>query len=259
MEALLLDERWNPASRLVELNESFLDLSHFDEPAVEASVDERCLTAPAEGIAMVHSAVGKESSSRLQIGNDHLVSILDINAGVWFHDWQELSVLVDGHGSLARLDNATIYASSIIILTEPGSAVNNASTSVLRDEFSAEDLEAAVGSPFLEEGEQGLILLADESLTLECVEDGVVLDHCLLEDVLESVLHADVHLLCLVVLPANVVHGRVDGDCHIAGQGPRRRGPSNEVRLLTVVENGERDDDRGVGHVFVVGAGLKVR
>ena len=259
MEALLLDERWNPASRLVELNEPLLELSHFDEPAVETAVDERCLTTPAEGIAMVHSAVGKESSSRLQISNDHLVSILDINSGIWLHDWQELSVLVDGHGSLSRLDNATIYASSIIILTEPRRTVNNASTSVLRDEFGAEDLEAAIGSSFLEEGKQGLILLANKSLTLECVEDGVVLDHCLLEDVLESIFHADVHLLSLVVLPANVVHGRVDGNCHIAGQGPRRCGPGNEVRLLTVVENGERDDDRGVWHVFVVGAGLKVR
>ena len=153
MEALLLDERWNPASRLVELNKPFLDLSHFDEPAVEAAVDERCLTTPAEGIAMVHSAVGKESSSCLQIGNDHFVSILDINASIWLHDWQEFSVLVNGHGSLARLDNATIYASGIIILTEPRGAVNNTGTSVLRDKFGAEDLEAAIGSSFLEEGE----------------------------------------------------------------------------------------------------------
>ena len=87
----------------------------------------------------------------------------------------------------------------------------------------------------------------------------MVLDHRLLENVLKSILHADVNLLSLVVLPANVVHGGVDGDCHIAGQGPRRRGPSNEVRLLTVVENGERDDDRGVWHVFVVRASFKVR
>ena len=83
MEALLLDKGWNPAGRLVELNKPLLDLSDFDEPAVEATIDKRCLTSPAEGIAMDNGTASKESPGCLQIGNYHLVSILDVHAGIW--------------------------------------------------------------------------------------------------------------------------------------------------------------------------------
>lgn len=43
VEALLLDEAGDPAGRLVELNKPVLDLCDFDEPAIEATVDERSL------------------------------------------------------------------------------------------------------------------------------------------------------------------------------------------------------------------------
>ena len=82
MEALLLDETWNPASSLVELNQAFLNLSNLDEPAIETSVNERCVTAPAEGITMLHGTACKKSSLGLEVLNDSLISIFDVNSSV---------------------------------------------------------------------------------------------------------------------------------------------------------------------------------
>ena len=104
MESLLLDEGWNPAGGLVELDEAILDICHFDEPAVKAAVHKWCLTTPAVGITMLDGTVGEELSSSFQIGNHHLVSVLDVNAGVRFNDGQELSILIDRNRGLAWLN-----------------------------------------------------------------------------------------------------------------------------------------------------------
>ena len=112
--------------------------------------------------------------------------------------------------------------------------MNDTRTSVLGDELGTEDLEAAIVPSFLEKGKERLILFADKSLSFERFKDSVVLDISLFKNVLQSILHTDVHLLVLVVLPTYVVQCRVHSDCHIARQGPWCRGPRNEVCLLTV-------------------------
>ena len=80
MEALLLDETGDPACRLVQLDKALLNICHLDEPAVEATVDKRRLTAPAEGIAMLDRAVGEKTSLSLQVLNNRLIGFLDVNA-----------------------------------------------------------------------------------------------------------------------------------------------------------------------------------
>mmetsp|Transcript_26727 Transcript_26727/g.33313 ORF Transcript_26727/g.33313 Transcript_26727/m.33313 type:complete len:503 (-) Transcript_26727:26-1534(-) len=258
MEALFLDEAGDPAGGLVELDKALLDVGDLDEPAVEAAVDKGRLTAPAEGIAMLHGAIGEEAALSLQVLNNHLVSILDVLASVGGDDGRELAVLVDGDGCLAGLNDAAGNARGVIVLTEAGGAVHDTRTRVLGHEGGAQHLEAAVGGPALEEVEEWLVALAHKGLALELLQDGVALDLALLEDVVEAALHADVDLLRRVVLPAHVVERRVDSESEVAGQGPRRGRPSNEVGLLPVLKHGERDDNGGGGHLLIVGTGLEV-
>ena len=53
MESLLLDSGRDPHCLLVLLNEVLLDIGHLDEPTVKASVDERGLRTPTEGVTML--------------------------------------------------------------------------------------------------------------------------------------------------------------------------------------------------------------
>ena len=80
MEALFLDERRNPASCLVQFNQALLDICYFNEPAIKASVNKRCLTTPAEGITMLNSTVSEKSTLSFQVLDDCLISILDVDA-----------------------------------------------------------------------------------------------------------------------------------------------------------------------------------
>jgi len=59
MESLFLDKSRHPSSGFVQLDETLLDVSHLDEPAVKSTIDERGLTTPAEGIAMSDCTVGE--------------------------------------------------------------------------------------------------------------------------------------------------------------------------------------------------------
>lgn len=147
----------------------------------------------------------------LDIFGDGLVGILDVSAGVGLDNGHELAILVDGHRSLARLDDPTLDADLVIVLTEAWSTVHHAGTGVFGHEIATKDLEATVFAPGLEEGEKRLVALADEGLALELVDDLVLLDLALLEDVVEASLHANVYLTRGGVLPADVVHLGVDG------------------------------------------------
>ena len=57
-----MNEGWDPVGGLVQLDEPLLDLSNLDEPTVEATIDKRSLRTPAERIAMLNSAIGKEAA-----------------------------------------------------------------------------------------------------------------------------------------------------------------------------------------------------
>ena len=136
--------------------------------------------------------------------------------------------------------------------------MHDTSTGILGNKLGSEDLEAAIGASLLEEAKKRLIALADEGFSLELLKDGVSLDLALLDDVGKTVLHAHVHFRSLVVLPAHVVHCRVNSESQVARQSPWRGCPSDEVCFLTVLNDGERDDNCGIRYFFVVRAGLEI-
>ena len=74
--------------------------------------------------------------------------------------------------------------------------MHNTCTGAFSDEGGAEDLEAAVSGSLFKAVEEGLVALTDDGCTLKLVQNDVVLDFCLLADVAQTILHADVNLLC---------------------------------------------------------------
>ena len=56
VESFLLHEGGNPGSLGVLFDEILLNVGDLDEPTVEASINQRCLGAPAEGVAMLDCA-----------------------------------------------------------------------------------------------------------------------------------------------------------------------------------------------------------
>lgn len=67
VETLFLDSSRHPFSVFVFLNEFFLHISDFDEPAVESTINKRSLTSPAEGITMLDSSLIQKTATGLQI------------------------------------------------------------------------------------------------------------------------------------------------------------------------------------------------
>jgi len=67
VETLFLDNSRHPFSFFVFLNEFVLNISDFDEPAVESTINKRSLTSPAEGITMLDSSLVQKTATGLQI------------------------------------------------------------------------------------------------------------------------------------------------------------------------------------------------
>lgn len=78
MESFLLHEGGNPCSLGVLFDELLLNVGDLDEPTVEASIDQRCLGSPAEGVAMLDSAAREKSARSFDICSDDFVGVLNV-------------------------------------------------------------------------------------------------------------------------------------------------------------------------------------
>lgn len=82
---------------------------------------------------------------------------------------------------------------------------------------------------------------------------------CLLDDVLQAVLHADINLLGGFVPEAHIVHLGVAGKGQVGWQSPWSSCPGDQVGIKLIFEGGEHDNNGGVIDVLIVGTGLRVR
>jgi len=80
MESFSLNGFRNPQSFFVFFNQFWFDICDFDEPAVECTIDQGGLGAPAERIAVPNGAGVNHTSSLLQISHNVFVSIFNILA-----------------------------------------------------------------------------------------------------------------------------------------------------------------------------------
>jgi hypothetical protein len=130
-----------------------LDVSNFDKPAVECSVNQRLLGSPTEWIRVSNSSTGYESASFLKVLSDDFISILDVLSVVSGNSLGELTVTVDWAHSLTWLNQSRLNASLIILFSKTWSAMDNTCTSSLGNERSTDNREAVLLSHVLEKVE----------------------------------------------------------------------------------------------------------
>ena len=100
--------------------------------------------------------------------------------------FSKFTISIDGDWSFARLNKTVLNTRLVIVLTKAWSTVDNTSTSIGSDEVSADDSEALLLFKMLEVFKQGNITLSDEVLSWNLLENLVLLDVCLLQDLLQA-------------------------------------------------------------------------
>ena len=232
MESLLLHKLRDPFGCLVLLDELLLDLSNFNEPAIESTIDQWSLTSPAERVAMLHCSSTQETTLVLQVLLDLLVSFLDVDALIVGHLREELAILIDRNWGFASLDQALLDARRIIILTEARSHVDDASTGISRNVVAMDNMEAAVSSAVFEVLEQASVLGANDGLAFELFKHLVFLDDGLLENVGQTLLHANVFLARSLVQECHVKLRLMYCKRKVAWQRPRCGRPRDKVDVF---------------------------
>ena len=257
-ETLLLDERGNPVGALNVLEHLGDDVRDADEPRGDGLVDEGLVGAVAHGVRMLELGLDNELAAVLEVLDNVLVGLLDLHAGEVGDTVAVVTGLVDGVRRRALLgDDASLDGHVVIVLTEGGGLVDDTGTAVIGDIGSVEDLEGDVLVLLVEVVEGGLVLPAEHVLAL------VLLEHLelgllgVLVEGRKELLEEDVVLAALLVGDLDVLEVRVGGQAGVGGEGPWRGGPGKEAGV-GVLDQGEGDNDGGIGDVLVVLVGLEV-
>lgn len=104
MESFFLNGCGNPRCFFVFLNQFRFDVGHLYEPAIECSVNQGGLGAPAERIAMLNGAGVNHASSLLQIGHNLFVSIFDVLTYIVGDFLSKLAIRVNRNDGFSRLN-----------------------------------------------------------------------------------------------------------------------------------------------------------
>mmetsp|Transcript_17821 Transcript_17821/g.49841 ORF Transcript_17821/g.49841 Transcript_17821/m.49841 type:complete len:281 (+) Transcript_17821:1519-2361(+) len=211
----------------------------------------------------------KQAAVRLELGHDVLISLLDVHALEFRNRVDKAGAGVERQREVSDLHDPIGYAHPVIILSESGSLVDHAGTTVIRDVRVTEHPEGSA-LEVVEVWEQGLIGLA---LELDALELGKHLEALLLLrvrlllpgllrhrpwDVRQAALSDDVNGSRLRVPDLDVVKLSVDAQGEVGRQGPGGGGPGNHGGAFWVVVQREGDHHGGVADVLVVLASLKV-
>ena len=259
-EDAVLDVAGVPVDVLVELHHTVADRGDLDEPGGDRLVDQGPAAAPAVRVGvhvalLLHQdgasgrfAAGQRSGGVTQVGDDRLVGVEDLEAGVVADLGGEAASVVHGdHGA-----DAGLLADEHVVLTEGGGDVHQAGAVLGGDEVGADD-RPAVGA--------GVRALGAVGGVVEVVEDRVVATPHQL-----TALEAGQDLWCLAELTGvglqarlaqdhvlagqrgpgvlghvdhHVVDVRADGHGEVGGQGPGRRRP-DEHQLGDLGQAGAR-------------------
>mmetsp|Transcript_41792 Transcript_41792/g.110426 ORF Transcript_41792/g.110426 Transcript_41792/m.110426 type:complete len:1093 (+) Transcript_41792:362-3640(+) len=266
VEALLLHKGRDPVRLVVALDDPVADLLDLDEPGRDGLVDQGRVRPPAQRIVVHLSAVEEKLALILELLLDALVGVLDELALEVRDGVHEAARVVDGvhHVGAVLQNDAGELADAIIVLSVGGRLVDDARARARGDVLVGDHAPAlllvdlAGALPVVEEG---LVLDADQGVALHLLQDLEVLLPVLLDggaDPVPAVLADDPLLPVVLPLHEQVLERRVDAEGQVGGQGPGRRRPRQDVRVLPVGPL-ELHDDGGVGHLLVVLRGLEVR
>lgn len=210
METFFLNGCGHPAGLGVLLHQLALDVSHIDEPTIEGTVDKGSLTTPAEGIVMLDCALAEQAAASFQILHNGVVGLFDVDAGVVGYVVGKFTIFINRHDGVAGLDNAGGSANTVIVLTKAWGLMNDTGTSVSGNVGIIQHLEASIFLTLVEVREEGLVLETFELSAFHLLEDFVLLDFALFDDVIKTLLHADVDFLGCLIQELDVVKSWVD-------------------------------------------------
>ena len=233
-EPAFADGLRDPVDGVVVSDEVVTDVGHLDEPGLSGVVDERRVAAPAERVVMLELRRVVEFAFLVEVHEDFRVGVLDEHAGVGSLGFQ-FTLLVD------HLDEGKVIvaADASVVFTESGSDVDDAGTVIHGDVGVAGDEEALlalfVGEGLFEVVER-LVLFVFEVLAHIGLEDFVsgfaVFGEFAENGVREGL--GDVVGVTVRRLDLDVGVGRAHAESDVGGQGPGRRGPCEEVCVLTL-------------------------
>ncbi len=238
-EAPVFDVLGHPVDLLVEGYHLIFVLAGADIPGAAGVVQQGRVAAPAEGVGVGDRPGGEEQAAGGQILDDQRVGVFDEPAGPGADLGDELAVVVNGHDH-----RQVIFQGGGHILGAEGRGGVHQAGAVLGGHVILEDdvIRRFVG---VDEGEQRLVAFAFELLPFVRVDDGVGL---VAEDLLQQGAGQDQALgaaLFRRALHGHVLHLRMGGDGHIAGQRPGRGGP-HQQRGAGLVDQRHAHEDRRV-------------
>ena len=231
-ETALADGFRDPVDCLVVGHEFVLDCRHLDEPGRERIIEQRRIAAPAMRIAVREFRCLEELALLLEIVKDHGIGLLDEDTRP-SRLCRQLALAVD------EIDKGDIIvaADAVIVFTKGRSHVDDARAVFRRDVIITRDDErllagfclfchSCVGKRI-----KRLVFLVLEILALAFAEDFTFsfhtfkygIDQCFCQDVYRAV-HAYL----------DVIDFRIDAECEIRRQRPRRRRPGEEIRIFAL-------------------------
>lgn len=149
-EPALLDGFWDPISLDIILDKVFFDVCDFDKPAGYSLVNERSIASPAERIVVLNGLDSYNSAFLLQIFYNFLIAFLYVDSFIVLHFTCESSILIERHWGIVRRNQLFRNAHLVILLTETGSTVHDACTSIWCNEAGSLHFETAIFSSRLE-------------------------------------------------------------------------------------------------------------
>ena len=267
-ELAVLDVLRHPGDLLVQLEHALLDRRDLHEPGLDALVDEGLAAPPAVRVAVVvrlaaqqHGAGGDArgvlratGGGGLQVVDDDAVGVEDLHPGVVGDGLDEAAVLRHGHDGL----DALAVGDLLVDLAEGAGAVDQPGAVRGGDRVvGGHDAEGVLVAR--EVGERWRVRQAHEVGTRPAPHDGWLLAQ-LAGIGSEAGLGQDHAGGCLVCRPRPGTPAVLDGDVvdlrahhhrEVARQGPRRRGPDQQLRALQGAVGGDVEAD-GDGRVLAI-------
>ena len=86
---------WHPVDLLIDGEHLVFDFLDSDKPRSHRFIDQRCIGAPAERIAVVHLRMVKHLTLLFESFDDFLISVFNILPFILFHLFSETAIMIN--------------------------------------------------------------------------------------------------------------------------------------------------------------------
>jgi hypothetical protein len=158
MESFFLNCSWDPVSLFVLFNQLRLDICDLNEPAIESSVNQRCLRTPAKRIAVLNCTWVDHSSSFFEVRHNIFVGIFDVLSLIIWDFISKFTIRIDRNYCFAGFNQTRGDTRLVIFLTKTWRLMHNSCTCIICDVSRRNHTEAVWSSFVLKKGVKRFIL-----------------------------------------------------------------------------------------------------